>query len=40
MKNNEIWIPAGSVELAHQQALEWVCDAYLFYLVSMHRRPV
>ncbi|POP44956.1 hypothetical protein CHU32_13835 [Superficieibacter electus] len=24
----------------HQQALTWVCDAYLFYLVSLHRRPV
>jgi hypothetical protein len=32
--------PAGSVELAHQQALTWVCDAYLFHLVSLHRRPV
>ncbi|OZP69701.1 hypothetical protein CIG53_00130 [Enterobacter asburiae] len=28
------------IELAHQQALTWVCDAYLFYLVSLHRRPV
>lgn len=37
---NNAFVPAGSVELAHQQALEWVCDAYLFYLVSMHRRPV
>lgn len=40
MNNNDIWVPAGSVELAHQQALVWVCDAYLFYLVSLHRRPV
>ena len=40
MNNNEIWVPAGSVEPAHQQALTWVCDAYLFYLVSLHRRPV
>lgn len=40
MKNNEIWNPAGSVELAHQQALTWVSDAYLFHLVSLHRRPV
>ncbi|HBN5585373.1 TPA: hypothetical protein L3G21_005139, partial [Citrobacter freundii] len=40
MNNNEIWVPVGSVELAHQQALTWVCDAYLFHLVSMHRRPV
>lgn len=24
----------------HQQALTWLADAYLFYLVSMHRRPV
>lgn len=38
--NSDIWMPAGSVELAHQQALTWVCDAYLFHLVSMHRRPV
>jgi hypothetical protein len=34
------FVPAGSVELAHQQALTWVCDAYLFHLVSLHRRPV
>lgn len=40
VNNNEIWVPVGSVELAHQQALTWVCDAYLFHLVSMHRRPV
>ncbi|WP_407226284.1 hypothetical protein [Enterobacter roggenkampii] len=40
MKNNEIWNPAGSVELAHQQALTCVSDAYLFHLVSLHRRPV
>ncbi|EPF0313357.1 hypothetical protein ACSN7O_000640 [Enterobacter chuandaensis] len=39
MENNA-FVPAGSVELAHQQALTWVCDAYLFHLVSMHRRPV
>ena len=39
MENNA-FVPAGSVELAHQQALTWVCDAYLFYLVSLHRRPV
>lgn len=25
---------------SHQQALQWLADAYLFYLVSMHRRPV
>ncbi|AYH34512.1 hypothetical protein C5E19_16000 [Pectobacterium parmentieri] len=24
----------------HRQALDWVCDAYLFYLVSTHRRSV
>ncbi|MGA4661471.1 hypothetical protein ACK6U2_13600 [Citrobacter braakii] len=40
MNNNEILVPVGSVELAHQQALIWVSDAYLFHLVSMHRRPV
>ncbi|WP_334373118.1 hypothetical protein [Enterobacter hormaechei] len=34
------FVPAGSVELAHQQALTWVSDAYLFYLVGLHRRPV
>lgn len=39
MRNN-VLLSAGSVELAHQQALTWVCDAYLFYLVSLHRRPV
>ncbi|OVW76238.1 hypothetical protein BME45_02845 [Klebsiella pneumoniae] len=38
--NNVIWLPAGSIEVAHQQALTWVCDAYLFYPVSLHRRPV
>lgn len=37
---NNAFVPAGSVELAHQQALTWVSDAYLFYLVSLHRRPV
>lgn len=25
---------------SHQQALQWLADAYLFYLVSMHRRPM
>ncbi|EPS5421667.1 TPA: hypothetical protein R4126_000141 [Klebsiella michiganensis] len=40
MSNSDIWMPAGSVEEAHQRALTWVCDAYLFYLVSLHRRPV
>ena len=38
--NNVIWLPASSIEVAHQRALTWVCDAYLFYLVSLHRRPV
>ena len=38
--NNDIWNPAGSIELAHRQALTCVCDAYLFHLVSLHRRPV
>ena len=38
--NNVIWLPAGSIEVAHQRALTWVCDAYLFYPVSLHRRPV
>lgn len=40
MSNSDIWMPAGSIEEAHQRALMWVCDAYLFYLVSLHRRPV
>lgn len=40
LKNNDILAPAGSVELAHQQALTWVSDAYLFHLVTMHRRPI
>ncbi len=38
--NKQFWYPAGSLEEAHQQALTWVCDAYLFHLVSLHRRPV
>ena len=38
--NNDIWLPSATIEQAHQQALTWVCDAYLFYLVSRHRRPV
>ena len=38
--NNDIWNPASSIELAHRQALPCVCDAYLFHLVSLHRRPV
>ncbi|MFB4893299.1 hypothetical protein ACE3K1_00875 [Enterobacter hormaechei subsp. hoffmannii] len=40
MTSNDICLPAGSIEQAHQQALTWVCDAYLFHLVSLHRRPV
>lgn len=40
MNNKDIWVPAGTVELAHQQALTWVSDAYRFHLVSLHRRPV
>lgn len=38
--NKQFWYPAGSLVEAHQQALTWVCDAYLFHLVSLHRRPV
>lgn len=38
--NNSIWLPAATIQQAHQQALTLVCDAYLFYLVSLHRRPV
>ncbi|EAU6190972.1 hypothetical protein [Salmonella enterica] len=38
--NKQFWYPAGSLQEAHQQALIWVSDAYLFHLVSMHRRPV
>lgn len=37
---NKAMVPACSLELAHQQALALVCDAYLFHLVSLHRRPV
>ncbi|EML2643416.1 hypothetical protein ACRZF5_002955 [Citrobacter freundii] len=33
MMNNELL-------QAHQMALGVVCDAYLFHLVSLHRRPV
>ena len=40
LTNKDIWVPAGSVELAHQKALTLVSDAYLFHLVSIHRRPV
>ena len=40
MVNKPFWQPANSLQLAHQQALTWVCDAYLFHLVSLHRRPV
>ncbi|MFG0644823.1 hypothetical protein [Leclercia adecarboxylata] len=40
MTSNYICLPVGSIEQAHQQALNWVCDAYLFHLVSLHRRPV
>lgn len=29
-----------SIQQSHQQALQWLADAYLFHLVSMHRRPV
>lgn len=40
VNTNSVWVPAGSVELAHQQALALVSDAYLFHLVSLHRRSV
>ncbi|WP_447765720.1 hypothetical protein [Enterobacter asburiae] len=36
----DICDPISSIQLAHQQALTWLSDAYLFHLVSMHRRPV
>lgn len=29
-----------TLKQSHQQALQWLADAYLFHLVSMHRRPV
>lgn len=29
-----------TLQQSHQQALQWLADAYLFHLVSMHRRPV
>jgi hypothetical protein len=32
--------PGRTTAERHQQALTWVCDAYLFYLVSLHRRPI
>lgn len=28
------------LQQVHQQALQWLADAYLFHLVSVHRRPV
>ncbi len=31
---------SGVMQQSHQQALRWVADAYLFHLVSLHRRPV
>ncbi len=40
MENKYTSTVASSIELAHQQALTWVCDAYLFHLLSIHRRPV
>ncbi|EOC0699981.1 hypothetical protein ACIU3Q_003036 [Salmonella enterica subsp. enterica serovar Kokomlemle] len=40
MSNNGFRMTAGSLKEDHQQALVWVSDAYLFYLVSKHRRPV
>lgn len=40
MTSHVICLPTGSIVQAHQQALTWVCDAYLFHLVSLHRRPV
>ncbi|WP_033748571.1 hypothetical protein [Pantoea sp. NGS-ED-1003] len=30
----------NDIQRSHQQALQWLADAYLFHLVSMHRRPV
>ena len=40
MSNNNFWLPSATIGQAHQRALTWVSDAYLFYLVSLHRRPV
>ena len=38
--NNKPWQPAATLQQAHQQALTWVCDAYLFHLVCQHHRPI
>ncbi|MEW5290327.1 hypothetical protein ABW286_14230 [Erwinia papayae] len=32
--------PMQTIKSRHQQALTWIADAYLFHLVSLHRRPV
>lgn len=40
MDNRITFSFSQSLEQSHQQALRWLADAYLFHLVSMHRRPV
>lgn len=38
--NKEFLLSVDPARQAHQWELGWVCDAYLFHLVSLHRRPV
>lgn len=40
MDNRINYLFSQSLAQSHQQALRWIADAYLFHLVSMHRRPV
>lgn len=43
MASNKLQMQSKAMETIqerHQQVLTWVADAYLFYLTSMHRRPV
>lgn len=38
--SNKFKLPPHALQERHQQALTWIADAYLFHLVSLHRRPV
>ncbi|WP_312449727.1 hypothetical protein [Mixta calida] len=40
MQKHEPYSYGKTLQQSHQQALTWIADAYLFHLVSMHRRPV
>jgi len=40
MTTNQYCRPVNTIPEAHKMALVMISDAYLFYLVSLHRRPI